>query len=999
MSGSALEQLQLDAPDAMELAELASIAARIDRVVLRALRIGLLPAADATAESDLWFSDIVARRGSDAIVLHSDPLLALRVRLAASDRLQAASKILQRAHADAPPLLALEEDLIYLGLTGASTAEIEYRLGEVLATINSHKDRRRDIAGWALQALPRLPESVRATTAAWSLAFAAESALGYTITLGDNPPAGALFLDADIPSVLLAVGPTENGLLLGGAEGPTLAVPATTPRIVTIESAADRWVAAIEPGHPYFFELPVGEAVLTNLRGARWRVRTIASEESLARRLEPTAPANGRWILIDGIEQAVLPLRYRDYAQQLGASLAQAGFSLVTMGTRGVASATAQAFWQILAAQGYPTGRVRLLHVVGTDKRPDFDASGRVLPVAAKDQISAAVSRADAVLLLGASGVSRDLADAAFFGGVPLAALMDQPVTRASTTLRLPLEPTEWDSESLARHCTEIARLLGDYLHVEQQSDPILQKLFHEAALVLDAAEFSEFEAGLNRLAKALPPVVPRELEQTLSYGRRQPWIRLLGYLSAGIAPVNALLNALQRERSTVQWLQEIRTLWMVLAVVQRTASSGIPKIDGSQERALAALCASIRSALDALPQDDIHTRCQHLLSAIAKANPASHRAEVLAQQAARYVSLRENTKSSDERTATLDELVDQIAIDYVTAPAMPEAEMWWGSGAAGQRLVALGLLLGAPDPLGFPLIEATIGHPCSSFEQYTALRTAQASLAQMSSTQLSLLRDSLRQQQSGPHATIKKSDRARWSLSEAILHHINGQLPNTASDAATQRHAHGSPVLRPPASVDRPIMSDLPHTDEAKVWFERDLKISEKLALADANDAQAQRDLSISLNKQGDVAVQMGQLSEAKVWFERSLKISEKLALADANDAQAQRDLSISLEKLGDVAVQMGQLGEAKVWFERSLKISEKLALADANDAQAQRDLSISLNKLGEVAVKMGQLGEAKVWFERDLKISEKLALADANDAQAQRDLSISLIGWAMWR
>jgi len=178
----------------------------------------------------------------------------------------------------------------------------------------------------------------------------------------------------------------------------------------------------------------------------------------------------------------------------------------------------------------------------------------------------------------------------------------------------------------------------------------------------------------------------------------------------------------------------------------------------------------------------------------------------------------------------------------------------------------------------------------------------------------------------------------------------------------------------------------------EAKVWFERSLKIREKLALADANDAQAQRDLSISLNKLGEVAVKMGQLGEAKVWFERSLKISEKLAFADANDAQVQRDLSISLEKLGNVAVKMGQLGEAKVWFERSLKISEKLALADANDAQAQRDLSISLEKLGNVAVKMGQLGEAKVWFERDLKISEKLALADANDAQAQRDLSISL-------
>ncbi len=95
-------------------------------------------------------------------------------------------------------------------------------------------------------------------------------------------------------------------------------------------------------------------------------------------------------------------------------------------------------------------------------------------------------------------------------------------------------------------------------------------------------------------------------------------------------------------------------------------------------------------------------------------------------------------------------------------------------------------------------------------------------------------------------------------------------------------------------------------------------------------------------------MAVQMGQLGEAKAWFERSLNIREKLAQADASSAQAQRDLSISLNKLGDVAAQMGQFGESKVWFERALNIGEKLAQADANSAQAQRDLIVSHYKLG---------------------------------------------------
>ncbi len=45
-----------------------------------------------------------------------------------------------------------------------------------------------------------------------------------------------------------------------------------------------------------------------------------------------------------------------------------------------------------------------------------------------------------------------------------------------------------------------------------------------------------------------------------------------------------------------------------------------------------------------------------------------------------------------------------------------------------------------------------------------------------------------------------------------------------------------------------------------------------------------------------------MGQLGEAKVWFERSVKISEKLALADATDAQAQRDLIVGHYMMADL-------------------------------------------------------------------------------------------------
>ena len=70
---TALGRLRVQSPGAADLAVLASVAARVDRMVLRALRVELLE-ADATAEADLWFSDLVARRSANEIVLRTDLL-------------------------------------------------------------------------------------------------------------------------------------------------------------------------------------------------------------------------------------------------------------------------------------------------------------------------------------------------------------------------------------------------------------------------------------------------------------------------------------------------------------------------------------------------------------------------------------------------------------------------------------------------------------------------------------------------------------------------------------------------------------------------------------------------------------------------------------------------------------------------------------------------------------------------------------------------------------
>jgi Flp pilus assembly protein TadD len=173
--------------------------------------------------------------------------------------------------------------------------------------------------------------------------------------------------------------------------------------------------------------------------------------------------------------------------------------------------------------------------------------------------------------------------------------------------------------------------------------------------------------------------------------------------------------------------------------------------------------------------------------------------------------------------------------------------------------------------------------------------------------------------------------------------------------------------------------------------YFTQALNTAQKLATNDSTNAELQRDLSVSFNKLGDVAQQSGDLNAALGYFTQALNTAQKLATTDPTNAELQRDLSVSFERLGDVARQSGDLNAALGYFTQTLNIAQKIATTDPTNAQLQRDLSISFNKLGDVAQQSGDLNAALRYFTQDLNIAQKLATNDPTNAQLQRDLSIS--------
>ena len=144
--------------------------------------------------------------------------------------------------------------------------------------------------------------------------------------------------------------------------------------------------------------------------------------------------------------------------------------------------------------------------------------------------------------------------------------------------------------------------------------------------------------------------------------------------------------------------------------------------------------------------------------------------------------------------------------------------------------------------------------------------------------------------------------------------------------------------------------------------------EIRRNLAAANPGSAEAQRDVSVSLVKLGDVAVKAGDLAAARTAFEESLDVLAKLAAANPGSAEAQRDVSVSLNKLGDVAVKAGDLADARTAFEESHDVLAKLAAANPGSAEAQRDVIVSLAKLAQMT------GEVAYW-KQALPIVEKLA------------------------
>jgi hypothetical protein len=301
-----VEQVERRQPAVVHLAELASLAARIDAPLLRRLRQSLLPGEGPGLEADLWFSPLLESQDDEAGALHEAVALHLRERL--RRRLQATgapalnrvARLVRAAHAHLPAAVRLEERLTALAFRAESQdgARMEAALAPALRVLAGQDEAHAlEVSRWAMQAAGRLPESVRTLPSMQALLLAAALRLEQPALAGaagpSRLPVEALSwlvpaAAASAPTTL-GVALRADGILFGRAdESPlTLELPRTTPLLVSV-----RWRASDGEHHRL---VPVAPGVLVAIADEPHAVEivTLAGDTYALTRVTTPAAAQG----------------------------------------------------------------------------------------------------------------------------------------------------------------------------------------------------------------------------------------------------------------------------------------------------------------------------------------------------------------------------------------------------------------------------------------------------------------------------------------------------------------------------------------------------------------------------------------------------------------------------------------------------------------------------------------------------------------------------------
>lgn len=177
---------------------------------------------------------------------------------------------------------------------------------------------------------------------------------------------------------------------------------------------------------------------------------------------------------------------------------------------------------------------------------------------------------------------------------------------------------------------------------------------------------------------------------------------------------------------------------------------------------------------------------------------------------------------------------------------------------------------------------------------------------------------------------------------------------------------------------------------EEAQTLYLEALETQRGFSAAAPGDVKLRRDVMVTLNRLGDVAIATSSFDAARDWYEEGVKIALAFAQRDASNKLWEWDLLYSYDRLGDVALATGDSGAATRWYEKAREGYEGVIARGGADQMVSASLAATYGKLGNVAIEVEDLAAARAWIARGLQLEERLVAADPNNSERLTDLAL---------
>jgi tetratricopeptide (TPR) repeat protein len=177
----------------------------------------------------------------------------------------------------------------------------------------------------------------------------------------------------------------------------------------------------------------------------------------------------------------------------------------------------------------------------------------------------------------------------------------------------------------------------------------------------------------------------------------------------------------------------------------------------------------------------------------------------------------------------------------------------------------------------------------------------------------------------------------------------------------------------------------------QARTAFEERLDVRRKLVEMRPGEPQLMSDLSIALDRVGQLVRDDVAPNDSRKYFQEALQIDRDLFKRDPDRRQWRENLVFSLTRIGDLERQLGRQRDALIPYEEALPLQRRIA-AEVNVIGPQQTLALLLQKIGDAKRRLRDYPAAIRAHREELTIRRRLLARDPNNLAARRSVSSSL-------